>query len=51
MDWEMAGEVLEGRIEVSISHAGGELETLLEDWEQDSQTRGYVRQHFPAVFC
>jgi hypothetical protein len=46
----MAGEVLDGRIEASISHAGGELETLLEDWERDSQTRGYVRQCFSAAF-
>ena len=46
----MAGDVLDGRIEAPISHAGGELETLLEDWERESQTKGYVRRCLTAVF-
>ena len=45
-DWEMAGDVLDGKMEASISHAGGELETLLEDWGREAQTRGYVCQHW-----
>jgi hypothetical protein len=49
-DWEMAVDVLDSRIEAPISHAGSELETLLEDWERESQTTGYVRRCLAIVF-
>ena len=40
-DWEMADSVLAGRTEVSISHAGGELDSLLEEWVRDTEHRRY----------
>ena len=41
-DWEMADDILAGNVEVSISHAGGELDALLEEWEQETQRRRFV---------
>jgi hypothetical protein len=38
-DWEMADDILAGNLEISISHAGGELDALLEEWEQETQCR------------
>jgi hypothetical protein len=42
-DWEMADSVLAGRTEASISHAGGELDSLLEEWVRDNERRRYER--------
>ena len=38
-DWEMADSVLAGQTEASISHAGGELDSLLEEWVRDTKHR------------
>ena len=40
-DWEMADSVLTGQTEASMSHAGGEWHSLLEEWVRDTERRRY----------
>ena len=44
-DWEMADCVLTGQTEASISHAGGELHSLLKEWVLDTERRRFDRFH------